>query len=130
MKKGIFIGLGVILIIIIVVIIKIFISDSSKKIELTYKSNGGVPFKWEFVIEDESVVEFVKSYELSNDNKGAIAGGPIYTNYVFKGLKEGTTTVTFKYVSITDGRVEKEEVNTLHVDKNKNIAVVIYAVNS
>ena len=128
MNKKILIILGIIILLIIVVVVIIINKDNDgKRIELTYKSNGGVPFKWEYAIEDPTIVEFVKSYELKNENKGAIVGAPIYTNYVFKGLKEGTTKVIFKYVSITDGHVAKEEVNTMQVDKNKNIAIVVYA---
>ena len=130
MNKKILIILGIIILIIIVISILLINNyNKSKRIELTYKSNGGVPFKWEYVIEDPTIVEFVKSYELKNENKGAIAGAPIYTNYVFKGLKEGTTTITFRYVSITDGHVAKEEINNIAVDKNKNIAIVVYATN-
>ena len=128
MNKKILIILGIIILLIIVVVVILINKDNDgKRIELTYKSNGGVPFKWEYTIEDPTIVEFVKSYELKNENKGAIVGAPIYTNYVFKGLKEGTTKVIFKYVSITDGHVAKEEVNTMQVDKNKNIAIVVYA---
>ena len=128
MNKKILIILGIIILLIIVVVVIIINKDNDgKRIELTYKSNCGVPFKWEYTIEDPTIVEFVKSYELKNENKGAIVGAPIYTNYVFKGLKEGTTKVIFKYVSITDGHVAKEEVNTMQVDKNKNIAIVVYA---
>ena len=130
MNKKLFIILGIILLIIILIIVILIDNNRNGKIlELTYKSNGGVPFRWEYVIEDPSVVEFVKSYELENENKGPIAGAPIYTNYVFKGLKEGTTTITFRYVSIIDGRVSKEEVNNIAVDQNKNITIVVFATS-
>lgn len=97
----------------------------SKQLELTYYTNGGVPYKWEYQIEDESVVGFVESYEIDNKNKNGIVGAPISINYVFKGLKKGTTTITFKYVNITDGTIEKEEKHNIKVDKNKNISLVV-----
>ena len=50
--------------------------------------------------------------------------GNIDINYVFKGLKEGKTTIIFKYVSL-DGEVVKEEKQTVKVDKNKNISLVV-----
>lgn len=100
------------------------INDSSKMLELTYKTNGGVPYKWEYEIEDKNIVEFVKSYELDNENNGQKVGTPIYTNYVFKGLKEGTTTITFKYINITDKTIEKEEKLNIKVNSNKNISLV------
>ena len=98
-------------------------TNGSKELELTYKSNGGVPYEWKYEIEDPSIVEFVKSYVIEDKNKEGMTGAPISTNYVFKGLKEGTTVVTFKYVSIVDGSIDKEEKNTIKVDKYKNISL-------
>lgn len=125
MNKKLFIGLGIIIIGIAIALIVVFYpsKEGSKTIELSYKSNGGVPYKWEYTIEDTSIVQIEKTYVLEDTNVDGRVGGPIITNYVFKGLKEGTTTVTFKYVSIVDGSVDKEEVNTLKVDKNKNISL-------
>ncbi len=88
-----------------------FLEKDPKVLELTYEINAGIPFKWEYEIEDESIVKFVKSYVLKDENTGAKAGASVYTNYVFEGLKEGTTTITFKTVSITgeypDSNIEK-----------------------
>ena len=98
--------------------------DNPKELELTYQTNGGVPFKWEYEIEDETIVKFVKSYEIENKNVNGMVGAPISKNYVFKGLKKGTTTVTFKYINITDGTISKEEKHTLKVDKNKKISLI------
>ena len=99
--------------------------NNSKVLELTYEINAGIPFKWEYEIEDESIVKFVKSYVVKDENTGAKAGASVYTNYVFEGLKEGTTTITFKTVSITgeypDSNIEK---NIVKVDKDLNISLV------
>ena len=54
-----------------------------------------------------------------------MVGAPIKRKYVFKGLKEGTTTIIFRYVSITDGKVSEEEINNIKVDKNKNISLIL-----
>ena len=98
---------------------------SHKQLELTYEINAGIPFKWEFEIEDESIVEFKKSYVIRDDNKGGLLGGKIVTNYVFVGKKEGVTKVTFKYVNFTDDNYPtKEEVHKIKVDKDKNISLV------
>ncbi len=97
--------------------------DSSKKLELTYKTNGGVPFEWKYEIKDKDIVEFVKKYEISKE-KELVEGGAVDINYVFKGLKKGKTTITFKYVSI-EGEVVKEEKHTVKVDGNKNISLVV-----
>lgn len=125
MKKEIYVGIGIIALIILLVILKLFVlDDGSKKIELTYKTNGGVPYEWKYEIEDESIVEFVKKYEVENKNNEDMVGAPIAYNYVFKGLKKGTTKIIFKYVSITDGTVDQEETHTVKVDSNKNISLV------
>lgn len=98
--------------------------SSSNQIEFTYSVNGGVPYEWEYKIEDESIVSFVKSYVVEDKNVDGIVGAPISTNYVFKGLKEGITTVTFKYISLAENeRVVRSEKHLLKVDKDGNIAL-------
>lgn len=124
MNKKVLLIIGVVVLIIGVIIGITIINSSSKELELTYKTNGGVPFKWEFEIEDESVVEFVKSYVVDDENTGGKVGAPIYTNYVFKGLKKGNTTITFKYVSIIDGSISTEETLNIKVDGKKKISLV------
>ena len=95
----------------------------SKELELTYTINTGIPYKWEYEIEDKSIVEFVKSYDIEVGRDG-VAGAPVSTNYVFRGKKEGKTTITFKKVSVVDGSVEEESKNTVKVDKNNNISLI------
>ncbi len=127
MDKKIFILIGLALVVIIVGVV-IFLKkgdSSSKEIELTYKIASGIPFEWQYEIEDPSVVAFVRSYALPNDNnKKAISGGNVETNYVFKGLKKGKTTVTFKYVYLEDGSVDMEEKTTFLVDSDLNISIL------
>lgn len=126
MNKKISIGIILVLVLSIVLIIKLSSNSSgSKELELTYKTNGGVPYKWEYEIEDESIVGFVKTKDITSEEDKQLDGGPVYINYIFKGLKQGKTTITFKYVNIVDGSIEKEEKVTVKVDKNKNISLNI-----
>lgn len=127
MNKKILIGILVIFLIVISVAIIKFVSknDGSKQLELTYDINAGIPFKWEVEVEDESIVKYVKNYVIEDENKGGLVGGKVSRNYVFKGLKKGTTTIVFKYVNFTDGRVEKEEKHIVKVDKDLNISLVV-----
>lgn len=97
--------------------------EGSKELELTYSTNGGVPYEWEYEIADESIVKFVKNKNINKETE-LVEGGRVDINYVFKGLKEGKTTITFKYVNIIDGTIDKEEKNTVRVDRNKNISLV------
>ena len=123
----------VIIFVVIILIIAIFLvlfnnktkEGNPKELELTYEINAGIPFRWEYEIGDKSVVEFVKSYVVRDDNKGGKVGASVYTNYVFKGLREGETTITFKVVSIT-GEYEdtSHKVHRVKVDKDLNISLV------
>lgn len=126
MNKKVIVILSIILLVVlsilIVVIHKTF--NTSKKLELTYETNAGVPYKWEYEIEDPTIVKFYKKYELENENKNGLVGGKISTNYVFKGLRRGKTTITFKYIDIRTKKVEKEEKLNIRVDKFRNISLV------
>lgn len=126
MNKKVIIGIGIIFVAVLLVVLGVVISNvtGSKELELTYKTNGGVPYKWEYKIEDESIVQLVKTKDITSKKDKELLGGPIYTNYIFKGLKEGKTTITFKYINITDGSIDKEEKVTVKVDRNNNISLV------
>ena len=101
------------------------INTNPNELELTYEINAGIPFKWQYIIEDESIIEFVKSYVVRDDNKGGIVGASVYTNYVFRGLKEGTTTITFQYVNFTDNnRVHKTRKHVVRVDDKLHVSIV------
>ena len=128
MNKKIMISVGIIFVIIFFMIL-IFVvpgtsKNGSKKIELTMKTNGGVPYDWEYVIEDESVVKFVETKDITSEKDKKLDGGPVYINYIFKGLKEGKTTITFKYVSIKDGSINEEKKYIVKVDNHRNVSIV------
>ena len=135
MNNKIFIVIGGIVLIIIVGLVIYFVKfnksednpikeKNPKELELPYDINAGIPFRWEYEIEDPSIVEFVRSYQTRNDNTDGRVGGRIDTNYVFKGLKEGETTIIFKYVYFTENRVEMEDRNIVKVDKDLNITLI------
>ena len=127
MNTRLLIGLiGIILIATIIIIIVIpKKEDSKKEIELTYEINAGIPFRWEYEIGDTDIVEFVKSYVIQDDNTNGKVGAKVYTNYVFKGLKEGETTITFRMVSITNEyEPTNETIHHVKVDKDLNITVI------
>ena len=125
MNKYVFLGLGLIVLIIIGIIIKIKTDNSKKELVLNYKISAGIPFKWVYEIENPEVVEFVKSYVTRDDNKGGKVGAKVYTNYVFRGLKEGETTITFKIVSITGEHEDNtHDINRVRVDKDLNVLLI------
>lgn len=130
MSKKIIIGItivvAVVLLLILVLIgIKYIVKEDTKKLEITKEINAGIPFKWEYTIEDSSIVKCSKVYVLKDENTNGKVGAPVYKNYVFKGLKEGKTTVIFKLVSITDEDYPSEEEKyNIRVDKDLNISLV------
>ena len=126
MNKKIIFGIGIFLIFVLFVIIKVVILNTkdTKELELTYTSIGGIPYNWEYKIEDESIVQFVKTKDITPEKERMYDGGPVYINYIFKGIREGMTTITFKYVSIIDGSIEKEDKVTVKVDKYNNISLI------
>ena len=128
-KKVIIDNKIVILLLVIILIGGIYmiikhIDNGHKKLEITRQINAGIPFRWEYEIEDPTVVEFVKSYVIENDNKGGKVGGKISTNYVFKGLKKGSTKIKFNYVHFTENKVDSTDEFTVRVDDNLNISIV------
>lgn len=122
MNKRVLLGIGIIFVVVLFAIIKIV--TKSNEFELTYKTNGGVPYEWKYEIEDESIVQFVRTKDITSKENEKLVGGPVYINYVFKGIKEGETTITFKYVSVVDGTIEKEDKVTVKVDSHKKISLV------
>ena len=87
--------------------------------------SAGIPFKRIYEIEDESIVKLVKSYISKDENTGGKVGAPVYTSYVFQGLKEGTTTITFKVVSLEDeNNIMSVDKNIVKVDIDGNISVL------
>lgn len=126
MKKYIlFIALFIIGVIIGYFSVSLFIDKSSRQIELTQKTNAGVPYEWEYEIENENIVKFVKKYTIEVNKNEQLEGGALSVNYVFKGNKKGITTVTFRYRNITTNKVEKESVYKLKVDKYKRISLIV-----
>ena len=128
MNKYVLIGCIVVFIGVLIFVLKQYViksNKSSKELELTYEINAGIPFKWVYEIEDSEIVQFVKSYVVKDENTDGKVGASVYTNYVFKGVKEGTTTITFKTVSIT-GEYEDSniEVHKVKVDSNGNISLI------
>ncbi len=120
------IGIVVVIIVAVLLIILLPKKNSSKEIEITKVISAGIPFRWEYEIKDKDIVEFVRSYVVKDENTGGKVGAKVHTNYVFKGLKEGNATITFKIVSITNDNYEPTniEVHHVQVDNDGNISLI------
>lgn len=89
--------------------------------EIVLNTNGGVPYVWEYKIEDTSIVNIDK-VEDKELNPGT-DGGVIEKHYYFKGMKKGTTTITFNYNDIRDNKSTEEKVYKVEVDKDLNVKI-------
>jgi hypothetical protein len=128
MNKYVLIGLIVFVLISAIISLIVFkpnVFKNPKELELTYKMSAGIPFKRVIEIEDESIVELVRNYVSKDENTGGKVGAPVYMTYVFKGLKEGTTTITYKEVNIDDSSdAMSVDKNIVTVDKDGNIKIM------
>lgn len=114
----------IILLVVILLVFALYKYNSSLKIEFVYKTNAGVPYEWQYEIKDKDIVKISKSYVIKDENKSGKTGAPIYTKYVFKGLKKGNTTIKFRYVNFVDKKVQKEDVYNVKVGNHNKITLV------
>lgn len=120
--KKIYYIIGGILLVIIGVLLFILLGNNKKgTVDIKLMTNGGVPYKWEYTIEDPSIVKVKKEY--SKDLDPNMDGGRVENHFVFAAKKEGKTKVTFKYKSIKGDDFTSEEKYILVVDKDKNIRI-------
>ena len=99
-------------------------NNSSKKIEISYDISSGIPFRWEYEIEDNTIVELIKKETKGEKTKEPICGGKLTIKYIFKGIKEGKTKIIFKLVNFADNYIDREEVYNISVDKNLNLKII------
>ena len=96
----------------------------SKTLEISYQMNSGIPFKWEFKIKNNKIVEFVKQEVIGEKTKEPICGGNITIKYIFKGIKPGKTKIIFKLVNFADNYTQREEEYNIQVDNSLNIKTI------
>ena len=124
MSKKTMVNILVILIIVIGLVAFFFIFQNTKKesknLELKFDTNAGVPYKWTIAIDNTEVVDLLEE-KTEESNDGEMVGGPVKVIYILKGLKEGETTVTFRYVDIRDESIAKEEIVKVKVDKDLKV---------
>ena len=96
-------------------------SQKEKNIEIILMTNGGVPYKWEYEIEDDSIVSYDHMDSVNKDP--GTAGGRVEQHYYFKGLKEGSTTIQFQYKNFTNDTIDQEKTYHIVVDSDLNITI-------
>lgn len=111
-------------VIVIVLVIAIIFGLNNKNYgtaEIKLTTNGGVSCKWEYVIEDDSIVKCKEVKTESEDPD--VDGGIVYQYYCFEGLKEGTTIITFEYKDILDNFVKETKKYNVSVDEHMKIRI-------
>lgn len=96
--------------------------SNNDELKLSYEINAGIPFRWEYEIKDPDIVRLDRSYKEYDDNTNGKVGGKVSTAYVFKGIKPGKTTITFKMVSIT-GEHEPTNITVHRIEVDKNLKI-------
>lgn len=99
-------------------------NKKTKKLEIVYDMNSGIPFRWEYEIKDNTICEFVESKSVGEKTKVPICGGKVETTYIFKGLKEGKTKIIFKLVNFADNYLSEINEYNIEVDKDNNITLL------
>ena len=115
--------LGIVAIVVVIMSIIKMSQTAPGSVKITLETNGGVPYKWSYEIDDDSVIEYVGVE--SKDLDPGMDGGAVEETYSFKALKTGETDVVFEYKDITedDGDVMETKVYHVTVDDKLDISV-------
>lgn len=119
-NKKIIILIITILVVLAIAICCILLKQKANKETYTIKEWSTQAQTVSIEIEDETMINVVKSKE--EDNKGAKTGGE-YTIYTITGLKEGTTTAIVKVIN-EDGSVESSK--KYHLEVSNDLKVYIF----
>ena len=98
--------------------------ENSNFLEIKYDLSSGIPFRWEYEIENNKICEFVKSESKGEETKEPICGGNVETKYYFKGIKPGKTKIIFKCINFADNYQSKTDEYKVLVDDNLNITLI------
>lgn len=130
MNKKVLIVLIIIIILIVLALLYFFLKPKKSDTEKAPKNyhvvldiNAGIPFKWEYKIDDESILKLKEKVVKAEETKEPISGGLMHEYYTFEGLKEGETRVTFSFVNITDNTSDETREYKAVVDKDLKVTV-------
>lgn len=81
----------------IILFMSLFLVGCSKnnKIGISLEGNATTGYEWTYSISNEEILEETKNEYITKDT-GLVGASGVY-NFEFKGLKEGTTNITFIY---------------------------------
>ena len=119
-RKIIFSLIAIVLVSTLTILCFVFRKDS-KIFEIKQVTNGGVPYTWEYTIEDNSIISYVET--VTEEKDVDLDGGIVYKYFKFKTMSTGETTITFNYVSSNDDSISESIKYIIKVDKNLNATI-------
>ena len=125
MKKDFIVIITVLCISVLVILINKNIGDNKdyQNNEIILNTNGGVPYTWEYKIENPNIVRLKDKF--SDVKNPEVSGGPVELHYIFKGLKKGETIITFEYKNFTNNIIDETKKYKVFVDKNLKLTIKI-----
>lgn len=99
------------------------LNKNTREFEIVQETNGGVPLKWEYKIEDTSIVEFIEVESIVPESDKGLDGGRVYEHFKFKTVKEGETTITFNYNWVNHEGTSETKKYKVTVDSKLNSTV-------
>jgi Predicted secreted protein len=82
-----------------------------KMVAITLDENITTGYSWHYVIENADLIKFDSENTVENDSRPGIVGAGSKHTWNFKGIKPGTSKITFKYYRSWE--TEKSAVNTV-----------------
>lgn len=115
--------LGIVAIVVVIMSIIKMSQTAPGSVKITLETNGGVPYKWSYEIDDDSVIEYVGVE--SKDLDPGMDGGAVEETYSFKALKTGETDVVFEYKDITEDDGDAMETKVYHVTVDDKLDISV-----
>ncbi len=120
--KKFFIIIPILALVLVIIFSKAITNNQSNTIEISVsKENNNY---WEYEIENNSILEFVRKYQIEKrsiqNNFTEKLKNETVEKYIFKASSPGITKITLKSKNI-NSQIEKEEIYEIKVDKKLRI---------
>lgn len=102
--------------------------EETKEVAYEYirlQENASTGYSWEYVIDSDGIFDVESNEYTQPETKENLVGVPGYRTFRLVGVKEGSTSITFNYVSPgSKKKVSKTATYEVTVDKDLNVLVV------
>lgn len=96
------------------------LNNNTKELKINLYSNSSTGYEWTYKVSNEDIIKISKSYKTNCPSDVSGCGGE--NVYTIKPLKEGKTTITFKYArSWEQSEYDLDAIYEIEVDKDLNI---------